>query len=140
MVDRLKCSLVLLLSRVPYLRGMLGLGKTWGVSTLLNFQGLLRRLRLHRHEPQKTSARQEEEVTEALLEIKDALAEAKAFDRVFSSGDESILLGIDADEEDSCDDAESGRYSWLESEREVDPRPILSAANRVKESVKEEGL
>ena len=81
----------------------------------------------------------EEEVMEAYQEIKDVLAQARDLEGVYSSGDEALLLDIDADEEDSCEEAHLGRYSRMEGEKNVDPRrPILSIANRVKASVKKD--
>ena len=55
-----------------------------------------------------------------------------------SSGDEELLLGIDADEADSCDEMPTGHYSRLDGERNVEPLPILTTANHVKESVQRE--
>ena len=46
------------------------------------------------------------------------------------------IFPTDLDGEDSCDDMSSGRYSGLESERKVDLRPVLSMANRVKETLR----
>ena len=73
------------------------------------------------------------EVEEAILEIEEALKEVRALDGEDSSLED--LTDIDLDEKDSCDDMSPGRYSRLESERKVDPRPVLCMVNRVKETL-----
>ena len=82
--------------------------------------------------------REVDEVEEVILEIKDALAEVRDFEGEDSSWDEEILLGIDTDEADSCDEMPTGRYSRLDGERNIEPQPVLATANRVKESVRRE--
>ena len=69
-----------------------------------------------------------DKVKEAIFEIE----EARALDGEHSSLED--LPDIDLDGGDSWDAMLPGRYSRLESERKVDPRPVLSTANCVKET------
>ena len=72
-----------------------------------------------------------DEIEQTILEIEEALKEANEFDEQ----DPSLegLAEKDLDDDDSFDELSPGRYSRLESERKVEPRPVLATAKRVKE-------